>query len=284
VAARSLQYVVTPGYAEALGLRLKRGRLFGESDAASDVRPWIVNEEFARHYLPPDPIGYRWKLPATETTPERTNEIIGVIANVLKFGNDAAAQPEHYNVPRAPTRFHGHVEIAVRTSTSAGSVASAMRGVIGSVAPGAAIETVPLAQRFAESVDQPRFALTVMVALATLAVALASVGLYGVLSYGVSQRQRELGVRAALGAARRDLVLLVVGDGLRVTVIGLAVGLVAAAALTRFMRSALFGIEPLDAASFLGAPVLLAIVASVACLLPARRAASTDPAAALRTD
>jgi hypothetical protein len=282
--ARSLQYVVTPGYAEALGLRVKRGRLFRESDTASDVRPWIVNEEFARLYLPPDPVGYRWKVPATETTPERTNEIVGVIANVLKFGNDAPPQPEHYNVPRAPMRFYGHVEIAVRTSARAGSIAAPMRAAIAAIAPGAAIETVPLAQRVSDSVDQPRFALLVMTALASLAVALASVGLYGVLSYGVSQRRRELGVRAALGAARRDLVLLVVGDGLRVTAIGLAVGVVAAAALTRFMRSALFGIEPLDAASFLAAPTVLGVVAALACLLPARRAASTDPAAALRTD
>src|SRR6185295_754531 len=159
-----------------------------------------------------------------------------------------------------------------------------MRSVIGEVAPNAAIETIMLSQRFADSVDQPRFALTVMASLATLAVALASVGLYGVLSYGVSQRRRELGVRAALGAARRDLVILVVGDGLRVTAIGLAVGIVAAAALTRFLRSALFGIEPLDMASFLAAPILLGLVATIACLLPARRAASTDPAAALRTD
>src|SRR5262245_44221624 len=282
--ARSLQYVVTPGYAEALGLRLKRGRLFRDSDAASEVRPWIVNEEFARLYLPPDPVGYTWKVPATENRPERTNEIIGVIANVLKFGNDAPPQPEHYNVPRAPVRFYGHVEVAVRTSANAGSIAAPVRRLIGAVAPGAAIETVPLAQRFADSVDQPRFALLVMTALAALAVALASVGLYGVLSYGVSQRRRELGVRAALGAARRDLLLLVVGDGLRVTAIGLAVGIVAAAALTRFMRSALFGVEPLDVASFLAAPIVLGIVATIACVLPARRAASTDPAEALRTD
>jgi predicted permease len=282
--ARALQYVVTPGYAEALGLRLKRGRLFRERDAASDVRPWIVNEEFARLYLPPDPIGYAWTVAATQTAPERTNEIVGVIANVLKFGNDAAAQPEHYMVPRAPVRFYGHVEIAVRTSSNQGTIASAMRDVIRTVAPGAAVETVLLSQRFADSVDQPRFALTVMAALAALAVALASVGLHGVLSYGVAQRRRELGVRAALGAARRDLVVAVVGDGLRVTAIGLAIGVAAAAALTRFMQSALFGVEPLDAASFLAAPVVLALVAAIACLLPARRAASTDPAEALRAE
>jgi putative ABC transport system permease protein len=282
--ARSLQYVVTPGYPEALGLRLKRGRSFGESDLASEVRPWIVNEEFARLYLPPDPIGYRWKVPATPTTPERMNEIVGVIANVLKFGNDAPPQPEHYMVPRAPMRFYGHVEIAVRTNANSGTIAPAMRDVIRNAAPNAAVETIMLSQRFADSVDQPRFALTVMAALAVLAIALASVGLYGVLSYGVSQRRRELGVRAALGAARRDLVILVVGDGLRVTAVGLVVGIVAAAALTRFMRGALFGVEPLDVASFLAAPIVLGVVATIACLLPARRAASTDPAEALRTD
>jgi putative ABC transport system permease protein len=282
--ARSLQYVVTPGYAEALGLRSKRGRVFHESDAGGDVRPWIVNEEFARLYLPPDPIGYQWKVPATPTTPERINEIIGVIANVLKNGNDAPPQPEHYLVPRAPMRFYGHVEIAIRTNANSGAIAPAIRDVIRSVAPNAAVETITLSQRFAESVDQPRFALTVMTALAVLAIALASVGLYGVLSYGVSQRRRELGVRAALGAARRDLLILVVGDGLRVTVVGLAVGIVAAAVLTRFMRSALFGVEPLDVASFLAAPIVLGIIATIACLLPARRAAATDPAEALRTD
>jgi putative ABC transport system permease protein len=282
--ARALQYVVTPGYAEALGLRLKGGRLFRESDLGSDVRPWIVNQEFARLYLPPEAIGYRWKVPATATTPERINEIIGVIANVLKFGNDAPPQPEYYMVPRAPTRFYGHVEIAVRTRPNSATLAPAMRDVIGTVAPAAAVETITLSKRFADSVDQPRFALTVMAALAVLAIALASVGLYGVLSYGVSQRRRELGVRAALGAARRDLLLLVVGDGLRVTAIGLGLGIVAAAALTRFMRSALFGVEPLDLASFLAAPVVLGVVATIACFLPARRAASTDPAEALRTD
>src|SRR5882672_4206898 len=173
------------------------------------------------------------------------------------------AQPEHYMVPHAPMRFYGHVEIAVRTTSNPGAIASGMRDVIRTVAPGAAVETVLLSQRFADSVDQPRFALMVMAALAALAVALASVGLYGVLSYGVSQRRRELGVRAALGAARRDLVVLVVGDGLRVTAIGLAVGVAAAAALTRFMQSALFGVAPLDAASFLAAPIVLALVAAL---------------------
>jgi ABC-type antimicrobial peptide transport system permease subunit len=143
---------------------------------------------------------------------------------------------------------------------------------------------VPLSQRVSEAVDQPRFAMAVLIAFAIAALVLASVGLYGVLSYGVSQRRRELGVRAALGAATPDLVALVVREGMATTAIGLATGLIAAAALTRFMRGALFGVAPLDLASFAAAPAILAIVAVLACLVPARSAASIDPAAALRCE
>jgi putative ABC transport system permease protein len=282
--ARSLQYAVTPGYGEALGLRVKKGRLFRDADLGSDVRPWVVNEEFARLYLPPDPIGYQWTVPATPTTPARTNEIVGVVGNVLKFGNDANVQPEHYNVPHTPSRFYGHVEIALRTSGAPAATAPAVRGVIQELAPSAAVETALLSQRVSDSVDQPRFAMAVLIAFASLALALASVGLYGVLSYGVAQRRRELGVRAALGAARRDLVALVVREGLTTTAIGLCLGLLGAAALTRFMRSALFGVAPLDVVAFAAAPVVLAVVAAVACLVPASRAAATDPAEALRTE
>ena len=173
--------------------------------------------------------------------------IIGVVANVLKQGNDAVVQPEHYQVPHAPMRFFGHVEIALHTACNPSALAPAVRAAV-------------------------------------QAVALASVGVYGVLSYGVSQRRRELGVRAALGAAKGDLVALVVREGLTVTAIGLAVGLLGAAALTRFMQGVLFGVAPLDVLSFIAAPIVLAVVAVAACLLPASRAASTDPAEALRCE
>src|SRR5205814_1508444 len=97
--ARAVLYVVTPGYGEAIGLRLKAGRLFRDSDLGSQVRAWVVNEEFARLYLPPQPIGYQWNVAATGNTPARTNEIVGIVANVLKAGNDSAVQPEFYQVP-----------------------------------------------------------------------------------------------------------------------------------------------------------------------------------------
>src|SRR5439155_17546866 len=144
------------------------------------------------------------------------------------------------------------------------------------------VETVTLSQRVAASVEQPRFAMTVLAAFAVLAVGLASVGLYGVLSYGVSQRRRELGVRSALGAAQGDVIRLVVGEGLAVTMVGLVIGLVAAAALTRLMQGVLFGVGALDMVSFVAAPMVLLVVAMLASVLPARRAARTDPSEALR--
>ena len=285
--ARAVLYVVTPGYGEAIGLRLRAGRLFRDSDLGSQVRAWVVNEEFARLYLPPQPIGYQWNVAATGNTPARTNEIVGIVANVLKAGNDSAVQPEFYQVPNAPSRFFGHAEIALSTSSTSSNpsaLAPAMRNLVRTIAPSAAVETVALSQRVAESVGQPRFAMTVLVTFAGLALALAAIGLHGVLSYGVSQRRRELGVRAALGAGRGDIVGLVLREGLLVTGLGLAIGLAAAAALTRLMQGVLFGISPIDGVSFAVAPMVLLAVATLASFLPAHRAARTDPAEALRQE
>jgi predicted permease len=280
--ARALQYLVTPGYQEALGLRVRQGRLFTDADQSSGTRAWVVNEEFARLYLPPQPIGYRFEQrPPTGPVPI---EIVGIVANVLKDGNNRKPQPEVYRLVRDSVRFYGRFELVIRTQGAPSSLASSVRAIVRSAAPTAAVETVPLAQRVAASVDQPRFAMTVLISFAVLALALASVGLYGVLSYGVSQRRRELGVRAALGASPRNLVSIVVREGLIVAAAGLAAGLAGAAALTRFMQGALFGVEPLDATSFAVAPIALMAVAAAACVLPASRAAATDPAEALRSE
>src|SRR3954470_1718939 len=282
VSARALQYLITPGYQEALGLRVRQGRLFTDADLASGTRAWVVNEEFARLYLPPQPLGYRFQQPRESGS--IPVEVVGIVGNVLKDGNDRQPQPEVYLLGRDGGRFSGRFEIVARTAGAPSSEARAVRAIVRQLAPEAAVETVALSQRVAEAVDQPRFAMAVLLAFAVVALVLASIGLYGVLSYAVSQRRRELGVRAALGAAKRDLVALVVREGMATTAIGLAVGLGAAAALIRFMRGALFGVAPLDFASFVAAPVILTLVAGVACLVPARRAASIDPAAALRCD
>ena len=279
---RSLLYLVTPGYAEALRLRLRAGRLFTDADYASGTRAWMVNEEFARLYLPPNPVGYRFE--QRQPAGPMPVEIIGVVANVLKEGNDRKPQPECYLLARDQGRFYGGFALVIRTEGRAAAAAPAIRAVVRELAPSAAVETVTLSDRVAASVEQPRFATTVLTTFALLALVLASVGLYGVLSYGVSQRRRELGVRAALGASRRRLVTLVLREGLVVASIGLAAGLAGAAVLTRLLQGVLFGVTPLDPTSFLTGPIALIPVALVACTIPALRAASTDPAEALRSE
>ena len=282
VTVRALQYTISPGYLEALRLRLKSGRAFTDADASSGVRAWIVNEEFARLYLPPNPVGYRFtQQPASGPV---QIEIIGVVGNVLKSGNDSTPQAEYYRMPRDRAPFSGRFALAIRTADRPAALAPIVRALVRELEPGAAVEIVPLSHRVSESVAQPRFAMTVLLTFAALALALASVGLYGVLSYGVSQRRRELGVRAALGAAKSDLVRLVIREGLVVTLLGLVIGLGGAAALTRLMQNLLFGIAPLDLVSFLLAPALLVPVAILACAIPAMRAAAVDPSTALRSE
>ncbi len=160
-----------------------------------------------------------------------------------------------------------------------------MRHIVSNLRPDAALDGVaPLSTQVARSVAQPRFAAVVLLAFAGLALLLAAVGLYGVLSYTVASRRREIGIRSALGASRAALMSMVLREGVMVAIFGLVVGLAGAAALTRLMQSMLVGIEPLDPLSFALAGSMLAIVSLVTCALPARAAAATDPAIMLRSD
>ncbi len=274
---RALRNMVTPGYAEALGLRLKAGRFLQPSDeGAAGNLPIMVNEEFARLYLPARPLGAVLMINQSQQA-----AVVGVVGNVLRNGNDEQPQAELYSLLTTANFPAGFV---VRTSGDPRALVPVIHEAVHAIDPGAAAEVALLSDRVAASVDQPRFAMTVLVAFALLALALASVGLYGVLSYGVSQRRRELGVRAALGAERRDLIALVVRRGLGVTIAGLVLGLAASLVTTRLLQGMLFGVTPLDAVAFVAAPVVLLPVALAACALPARRAASVDPSVALRCE
>jgi predicted permease len=274
-------YAITPGYESAMGLRLRVGRFFVDSDAiGNDVR-WIVNEEFARLYLPANPEGRRF--PWRRGNREVQLEIVGVVGNVLKDGNTGAPVPEVYRIQRDTDPFFNY-QIVVRVAGQPLAVAPALRSAIREVAPDATVNIVPLSERFSESVAQPRLATTVFGTLAALASALTAIGLFAALSYSLSQRRREFGVRVAVGATRGDLVRMVLRQGVAPTAIGIAVGMVAALGVTRSMRGLLFGISPLDEVSFLAAPSLLLPVALVACLLPALRAARVDPNDALRAE
>ena len=281
--ARALKYVVTPGYAEALGLRLRQGRFLTARDASPGPLAIVVNEEFARQYVKGrEVVGLRFKGGLADD--DQFSEIVGVVGNVLKDGNDRRPQPEVYVIEDGGQFFRG-LNVVIRTDGPPSSVSPVLREIVRDLNPDAALaEILPLGDRFSESVQRPRFAATVLATFAVLALLLASVGLYGVLSFGVAQRKRELGVRAALGARRGDLVGLVLKEGLGLTLGGLALGLLAAAGLTRLLQGLLFGVGPLDAAAFVTAPLLLIPVAAIACTLPARRAAAADPAEALKCE
>jgi putative ABC transport system permease protein len=285
VTARALQYIVTPGYAEALGMRIKEGRLFHPADATSPIQALIVNEAFARTYITDGqtPVGRRYR--GLLANPETTTEIVGVVGNVLKDGLDGQPQPEIYLVHSAQRGITREINVVIRTSAEPAAFVPALRTIVREIEPTAALDRVAtLSARISESVSEPRFATAILSVFAALALALAATGLYGVLSYNVSQRKREIGIRSALGATRRSVMALVVRQGLAATIAGLVAGVFISLLATRLMRPLLFGITPLDVPSFALTPMILLAVAIVACVVPARRAAATDPAATLRSE
>jgi putative ABC transport system permease protein len=284
--SRTVTNIVTPGYAEALRLRLREGRFLTEQDARPGIRAMVVNDEFVRRYAIAAPVvGHRLQNIMPNDT-NVTTEIVGVVAPVLKDGNDRQPQPEAYIAHGSPgRRIQGALNVIVRASGRLDDWAGTIRSEIRATDPTVTIERIEtLVNQVSASMAQPRFAASVMVAFAAVALALAAVGLYGVLAYTVSQRRRELGVRAALGASRGRLVALVLREGLAVTTVGVAIGLGAAAGLTRLMQSQLFGVTPLDLPSFVLAGSALIGVAILACVVPAIRAAAIAPAEALRCE
>jgi predicted permease len=282
--ARALQHQVTAGYAEALGLRLVEGRFLGAKDVAGAERAILVNREFARQFLSDGPVAGR-RLPNVQTRGPELTEIVGVVGDVLKDGLDGKPQPEIYTLAQPGRPFRRDASVVIRAAGDPLALVPDLRRLLREVGATAALDQVgTLAQRVRASVSQPRFATTVLATFAVIALALAAIGVYAVLSYAVTQRRRELGVRAALGATRRDLVELVLKQGLGFTLAGLALGLAGAAALARLMSDLLFGVTPTDALAFGLAPVPLLLAAGAACLLPARRAADADPAEVLRSE
>jgi putative ABC transport system permease protein len=285
VVARALQYIVTPGYAEALGLRLREGRFFRPLDGKAGPEAMIVNESFARTYFNDGRpvVGRRYK--DILGSDDSITEVIGVVADVLKDGLDQEPQPEIYLAMSGQHGIRRVVNVIARTTGDPAAFVPTLREIVRQVDRQAAIgETAPLADQVAASVSEPRLGTTVLAAFAGLALALAASGLYGVLSYSVSQRRREIGIRAALGASRGSLLSMVIRRGLGVTAVGAAAGLVAAAGATRLMEHLLFGVRPLDAGSFIAGPLLLLLVALLSTALPARRAARVDPAETLRSE
>jgi putative ABC transport system permease protein len=288
VRAQAHEAVITPGYAEALGMRLEEGRFLRDADMTSPIVAMLVNETFAKTYFTDGKplIGRRFvsMFPNRLGRDDAVVEIVGVVQDVQPAELDAAPYPHIYTAYRAGMDM-GHATIIVKAERHPASLAPLLRGIVQQLDPSATLNRMgPLAAKISASVGEPRFATFVLAAFAVLALALASVGLYGVLSYNVAQRRREIGVRAALGATRGDVIRMVLREGLVVTMLGLAIGIVVAGFAARAMASVLFGVTPLDHVAFTLGVLLLLVVASAACLIPARRAAAIDPAEALRTE
>jgi putative ABC transport system permease protein len=285
VTARALSYVVTPGYAESLKLRLVKGRLFDERDLASSAQMLLVNEQFVKAFLQErEPVGLR--LPVGLVTDKvNASEIVGVVGDVLKDGLDQQPQAEIYVLAAHGATVRREVNVVLRTTSDPRPYADELRRIAMELRRDAAVDGVaPLSDQVSRSVAQPRFATGVLLAFALLALLLAAVGLYGVLSYTVARRRREIGVRSALGASRSAIVRLILREGMTIALLGLLIGVAIAAALTRLLRTLLVGVEPLDPASFLFAAATVLAVSLITCGLPARIAARTDPAIALRME
>ena len=284
---KSAHYQITsPRYFDTMGIQLAAGRAFTDRDGASAAPVCIVNEEFVRRFLNGrEPIGAIVKVPdmAPGQAPTIAREVVGVIKQVAIGAGEKERAVEIY-VPMEQNVWYASA-IAMKTSGHPASFAAAARAAIAGIdkdQPVTRIRTMD--EVAAEATSRPRFRATLVSLFALMALALAAVGIFGVLTFSVRERTREFGVRVALGATRADILRLVLGTGIKIAGCGALVGLAGAALLTRTLASLLYGVTPLDPATFLGAPSVLVATALVASALPALRAVRVDPAVTLRQE
>lgn len=272
-------------YFSAMGMRLVKGRAFSARDTADAPGVVIINETTAARFFPnEDPIGKRIAL----SGPPDLREIVGVVADVRNYGLDADVKPEAYvpfvqNAPEYLSAVAAGMNIVVRTASDASAFAPTFRAQVQAIDKDQPIsELSTMEAQLAESIAQRRFNMLLLAVFAGLALVLAAVGIYGVVGYTVAQRSHEMGIRMALGASRGDILRLVFGHSMLTTLAGIAVGLIAALALTRLISSLLYDVAPTDPLVFAGITSLLVLVASTATYLPARRAMRVNPIEALR--
>ena len=269
---------ISPGYFAALGQRVIEGREFTPQDDIG-AQVVIVNREFSRKYL--DGRAFGWTLPGADDKPPRP--IVGVVENTARHSVGDTPQPEVYYPMSQRAAYPSDINFVLRAAGDPRSLVPAVRTILRDAAPRAPIESiVTMEDRVATSLSRPRLYAVLLGTFALFALAIAGVGLFGVLSYAVSLRAREIGVRTALGAQVRDIVTLVVGQSLAIAIGGVAVGLIASFWLTGALQKFLYGVTPRDAVSFAAVAALLLVVAVLASIVPARRAARVDPVNALR--
>jgi putative ABC transport system permease protein len=279
----ALRYAVTPEYFAAMRIPLLRGRFLDSHDVAGAPRSVVINESFARaEFGKDDPIGQRLKAGPDDG---QWYTIVGVVGDVRQFID---AMDSRYAVYVAPSQWHwvdNLVSLVVRTQGQPADLASPVRAAIWSVDRNQPVVRVATMSALVSTATAARrFALVLFEMFGAAALILAAVGIYGVLSGSVTERIREIGVRSAMGASPRDILALILGQGMKLTIIGALVGVIGAAAATRGLVTMLFGVTRLDPITYASVVALVFVVSGIACWLPARRAAHTDPAITLRSD
>jgi putative ABC transport system permease protein len=272
---------ISPEYFRALGIRLVKGRLLAESDNQDAPKAMLINETLARRYFPDeDPIG-KHASAGTAFVAGKKYEIVGIVSDTKHKTLDTDAEPEFYvTYLQAPQPY---LTLAIRTTLSnPEALTNSIRGEVQQIDSEQPIYNIkPLKELLAESVGAQRFTMMLLGIFATLAILLAGIGIYGVMSYAVTQRTHEIGIRMALGAQVTDVMRMIIRQGITLVLIGQALGLGAAFALTRVLEKLLYEVSATDTATFIVVALILTGVALLACLVPARRAAKVDPMVAL---
>jgi predicted permease len=273
--------LATAGYFAAMGIPLLKGRTFDRSDQPNSSPAAVISQSLERKYWPNEnSIGQRIQFGNMDGD-LRLLQVVGVVGDVHDRGVDASTTPTIYAcaLQRPPS---SSLSVVVRAQVSPSALIPAMRQSVRTLNPELPINFRTLDQVFSSSLDQRRFSLVIFAVFGAVALLLAAMGIYGVTSYAVAQRTQEIGIRMALGAQMSDVVKLVLGNGMILALIGVAIGLLGALALTRLMASLLFGVTPTDATAFAAVAASLSVIALLACYIPARRATKVDPLVALR--
>jgi predicted permease len=271
----------TPDYFSTMNIRLLEGRFFTDGETSGTPSIVLVNHAFAKTYFPKDSaIGHRIRMGRVDAPPVT---IVGVLADIRNMGLEEAPPPQVYL-----SFWQGEIwnaYIAVRSTLPPDSVAAAARSTLKTIDPNLALADIhTMGDLVTEATARRRFQTTLLTVFAAVALFLAMVGLYGLMSYAVKQRTSEIGIRMALGANRRHVVNMILANGLQLVAAGLIVGLAGALTLTRILASFLYNVHPADPFTFIAVPALLILVAVAASALPAWRAATTDPTQALRSE
>jgi predicted permease len=273
------------GYFAAMDIPLLQGRLFDSGDTVNSPHVAVISRSLARRYWPnEDPLGKRIQFGNMDTD-KRLLHVVGVVGDVRNaLDTEAGPMVYAYSLQRPQWWQVSSLSIVARGTNQPQALIPAMRAAVEALRPDVPLRFRTLEQVFSSSLDQRRFIMALFGVFAVVALLIAAIGVYGVMAYSVTQRTQEIGIRMALGAHAADVMRLTLWQGMRLSVTGVALGLLAAFAMTRLMKSLLFGVEATDPLTFTATASLLMIVALMSCLIPARKATKVDPMISLRCE